>query len=193
MGTMISDMQARLVAGVRRKFGFPLARRLAREQDGAAAIEFGLVAAPFLALMFAIIETAVIFFAGQALETAGADSARLIMTGQAQTQGFDQTKFKQAVCARIYGLFNCSGGLYVDVKKYTSFASINAGKPIDANGNLQTGSFGYQPGGPGDIVVVRLMYQWPVYVSLLGLNLSDMAGGKRLLLSTIAFRNEPYQ
>jgi Flp pilus assembly protein TadG len=190
---MISQMQARLVAGAKRAFGFALARRLAREQDGAAAIEFGLVAAPFLALMFAIIETAVVFFAGQALETAAADSARLIMTGQAQTQGFDQAKFKQAVCARIYGLFNCNGGLYVDVKKYASFANISAAKPIDANGNLQTGTFGYQPGGPGDIVVVRLMYQWPVYVSLLGLNLSDMSGGKRLLVSTIAFRNEPYQ
>jgi hypothetical protein len=38
-----------------------------------------------------------------------------------------------------------------------------------------------------------LLYQWPVYVSLLGLNLSDMSGGKRLLMSTVAFRNEPYQ
>ena len=73
-------------------------------------------------------------------------------------------------------MFNCAGGLYVDVKSYTSFASVNTSKPIDSSGNLQTGTFGYQPGGPGDIVVVRLMYQWPVYVSLLGLNLSDSAG-----------------
>jgi hypothetical protein len=52
----------------------------------------------------------------------------------------------------------------------------------------------YQPGGPGDIVVVRLMYQWPVYVSLLGLNgLANMAGNNRLMMSTVAFRNEPYQ
>jgi len=145
-----------------------------------------------LAMMFAIIETAIVFFAGQTLETAGADSARLIMTGQAQTQGFDQTAFKNAVCAKIYGLFDCTGGLYVDVKNYSSFSAINTNKPIDASGNLQTGTFGYQPGGPGDIVVVRLMYQWPVYVSLLGLNLADSAGSKRLLMSTIAFRNEPY-
>ena len=74
-----------------------------RQQDGAAAVEFGLVAAPFLALIFAIMETAIVFFAGQTLETAVADSARLIMTGQAQTQGFDQAAFKNAVCAKIYG------------------------------------------------------------------------------------------
>jgi len=114
------------------------------------------------------------------------------MTGQAQTQGYDQAKFKEAVCSKVYALFNCTGGLYVDVKSYTSFASVNTSKPLDSSGNLQTGSFGYQPGGPGDIVVVRLMYQWPVYVSLLGLNLSDSAGSKRLLISTVAFRNEPY-
>jgi Flp pilus assembly protein TadG len=168
------------------------ARRFIRHQDGATAVEFGLVVAPFLALVFAILETALVFFAGQALETAGTDSARLIMTGQAQTQSFDQAKFKDAVCAKVQGLFNCASDLYVDVKSYTSFSTANTSKPLDANGNLQTGSFGYQPGGPGDIVVVRLMYQWPVYVSLLGLNLSDSAGSKRLLMSTVAFRNEPY-
>ena len=63
---------------------------------------------------------------------------------------------------------------------------------MDANGNL-TVSATYSPGGPGDIVVVRLLYQWPVYVSLLGLDFSDMSGGNRLIMATVAFRNEPYQ
>ncbi|MBX9842605.1 MAG: pilus assembly protein [Xanthobacteraceae bacterium] len=172
--------------------GSAVLRRFARRQEGAAAVEFALVAAPFLALVFAIMETAFVFFAGQALETAAADSARLIMTGQAQTQGYDQARFKQAVCGKVYALFDCSAGLYVDVKSYPSFASANVSKPVDSNGNLQTANFGYQPGGPGEIVVVRLMYQWPVYVSLLGLNLSDTAGNKRLLMATVAFCNEPY-
>jgi Flp pilus assembly protein TadG len=189
---MIGDMQARLRRAAGRSFACAAARRFIRQQDGATAVEFAMVAAPFLAMVFAIIETALVFFAGQALETAGADRARLIMTGQAQTQGYDQAKFKQAVCAKIYGLFDCTNGLYVDVKNYTTFGAISTAKPIDSAGNLQTGSFGYQPGGPGSIVVVRLMYQWPVYVSLLGLNLADSAGSKRLLMSTVAFRNEPY-
>jgi hypothetical protein len=80
----------------------------------------------------------------------------------------------------------------VDVRTYSGFSSINNAKPIDANGNLSVTPT-YTPGGPGDIVVVRLLYQWPVYVSLLGLNFSDMAGGKRLIMATAAFRNEPYQ
>jgi Flp pilus assembly protein TadG len=188
---MFEILRTRLAAGAKRIYRFAPARRLIRQQDGAAAVEFALVAAPFLAMVFAIIETAVVFFAGQALETAAADSARLIMTGQAQNAGYDQVKFKQAVCGKIYGLFNCAGGLSVDVKSYPAFASIPTAKPI-TNGNMDT-NFGYVPGNPGDIVVVRLMYQWPVYVSLLGLNLSDLSGGKRLIMSTVAFRNEPYK
>src|SRR3982751_2154578 len=167
-------------------------RRFATGEDGIAAVEFGIVAAPFLALMFAIMETALVFFASQTLETAVADSARLIMTGQAQSQSFSQAQFKSSVCAKVGGLFDCAGGLQIDVKTYASFGSVDNSPPLDANGNLKT-NFGYQPGGPGDIVVVRLMYQWPVYASLLGLNLGNMAGNKRLIMATAAFRNEPYQ
>jgi Flp pilus assembly protein TadG len=168
------------------------ARQFLRREDGAAAVEFGLVAAPFLALLFAIMETALIFFAGQTLETAAADSARLILTGQAQSQGLTQSTFKDKVCAKIFGLFDCNAGMNVDVKKYSTFTSVDLTRPVDANGNL-VNNFAYQPGGPCDIVVVRLIYQFPVYVSLLGFNLADMAGGKRLLIATSVFRNEPYQ
>jgi Flp pilus assembly protein TadG len=168
-----------------------IVRRFIRKDDGAAAIEFAMVAAPFLALVFAIMETALVFFAGQTLETAAADSARLIMTGQAQKQGFNQTQFKEQVCARIYGLFDCAGGLKVDVRTYSSFAAIDSSKPVNGQGEL-TVTPTYNPGNAGDIVVVRLMYEWPVYVPQLGLNLADMANNKRLLMATAAFRNEPF-
>jgi Flp pilus assembly protein TadG len=184
-------IKAKLANGARRVLTARTARRLIKQQDGAAAVEFALVAAPFLALVFAIMETAVVFFAGQALETAVADSSRLIMTGQAQTQGLSASGFKNAVCAKIYGLFDCQNGVYVDVKTFTSFGSVSMPTPVDGSGNFQN-NFSYQPGGPGDIVVVRLFYQYPVYVSLLGFNLSNVNGGKRLLAATAAFRNEPY-
>jgi Flp pilus assembly protein TadG len=190
---MIEVGPVSLLAVTRRMTGAAAMRRLAQHQEGAAAVEFGLVATPFLALIFAIIETALVFFAGQVLETAAADSARLIMTGQAQTGGFDENKFKEEVCARIVGLFDCYNGIYVDVKSYSSFGSVNITKPIDENGNLKIDDFAYQPGGAGDIVVVRLVYQWPILVPLLGINLADMTGNKRLLMATVAFRNEPYQ
>jgi Flp pilus assembly protein TadG len=177
------------VRGILSRLG---AHRFLRRDDGAAAVEFGLVAAPFLAILFAIMETALIFFAGQTLETATSDSARLILTGQAQALGLNQSTFKDKVCTKILGIFDCANSMNVDVKKYTTFASADLTRPVDANGNL-VNNFTYQPGGPCDIVVVRLIYQFPVYVSLLGFNLADMAGGKRLLIATSVFRNEPYQ
>src|SRR5260370_6885834 len=143
------------------------ARRLLCREDGAGAVEFALVAAPCLALIFAIIETALVFFAGQYLETVVADSSRLIMTGQVQTQGLGQSQFLNQVCGKIVALFNCSS-LIVDVQKYTAYSGANTSMPL-SNGRLTfaTNAQGqpitnFQPGGPGDIVVERIMYEWPV-------------------------------
>src|ERR1700752_4796562 len=110
-----------MVALISRKFRFRKLRAFARRDDGATAVEFAIVLAPFLAMLFAILETALVFFAGQTLETAVTASARLILTGQAQTASYTQEKFKEEVCARIHGLFDCAGGMVVDVQKYALF------------------------------------------------------------------------
>lgn len=175
-----------------RRLRFALLQRFRRDQSGANAVEFGLVAFPFLALLFAIIETALVFFAGQVLETAAQDSSRLIFTGQAQKGQITQQEFKNAVCSRLNALFDCAGGIHVDVRKYTSFAGAGTSKPVDDQGKLIE-DFQFNPGGAEDIVVVRVMYEWPVRVPLLGLNLADLANGKRLLMATSTFRNEPFQ
>jgi Flp pilus assembly protein TadG len=187
----MTDATITILAGLRRLIPSRVARRFVRQQDGAAAVEFALVAAPFLALTFAIIETAFVFFAGQTLEAAAADSARLIMTGQAQTAGYSQSDFKTQVCARIYGLFDCANGIYVDVKSYSSFAAVNTTPPV-TNGQFNTASMAYSPGDVGDIVVVSLYYQWPIYVSMFSNKLDNLNGGNRLLAATSVFRVEPY-
>ena len=105
--------------------------------------------------------------------------------------GFSSTDFKTQVCNRIAALFDCNGGVYVDVKTYTDFSSVSTTSPI-TNGQFDTSKMGYTPGGPGCIVKVSLYYQWPIYVSLLGNNLSNLNGNKRLLVATAVFRNEPY-
>lgn len=166
-------------------------RAFAKREEGATAVEFGLVVVPFIALLFAIMQTAMVFFSSQTLETAAADSARLILTGQAQTASLTQASFKTEVCKKIFGIFDCVNGVTVDVQKYANFASADMSKPVDSNGKVKPGA--YNPGGPCEIVVMRLIYEFPVYVSLLGFDLSDMTGGKRLIVATSVFRNEPYQ
>jgi len=170
-----------------------ICRRFIVRDDGTTAVEFAVIALPFFALIFAVLETALVFFTGQVLQTAAADTARLVLTGQVQSQNMTQEKFMEEACARVYGLFKCGGedGMMVDVRTYSSFSDIDNNKPINAKKELDLTPT-YQPGGPGQIVVVRLLYKWPINLSLLGFDLSDLTGEKRLLIGTAAFRNEPF-
>lgn len=154
-------------------------------------VEFAMVAAPFFALLFAIMETALVFFAGQVLETVTADAGRLILTGQAKSQYPAAASFKDAVCppTGLLGLFDCSA-MSVDVRSYSSFATVDLTPQTDASGNLVSN---YQLGNACDVVVARMYYSFPVYVDLLGFNLSDSGTpGKRRLVATSVFRNEPF-
>jgi Flp pilus assembly protein TadG len=166
-------------------------RRFRRNRRGSAAVEFALVAPVFFALLFAIIETAIVFFAGQVLETITQQSARMILTGQAQNAGYTQGQFKTYVCNQIPALFTCAND-YVEVQSYPAFANVTLNSQIDANNNFDSSNMQYNPGGPGQIVVVRLFYQWPLFVTGLGYNISNLAGSKRLLAATSAFQNEPF-
>jgi len=168
-----------------------LLRRFRRNRRGSAVVEFALVAPMFFALLFAIIETALMFFASQVLETVTQDSARMIMTGQAQTAAYTQAQFKNLVCSKVVALFDCVNGISIDVQSYTQFSSVNLVSPIDASKNFVAPN-NYLPGGPGDIVVVRVFYQWPILVTKLGYDISNLSGSKRLLSATAAFQNEPY-
>ena len=168
-----------------------LLSRFRRNRGGSTAVEFALVMPIFFALLFAIIESALMFFASQVLETVTQDSARLIMTGQAQNAAYTAAQFKSDVCGRISVMFDCAGGISIDVQNYPAFSSVNVSTPIDASKNF-TNPNNYSPGGPGDIVVVRLFYQWPILVTKLGYDLTNLAGSKRLLIATAAFQNEPY-
>ena len=165
-------------------------RRFRGNRRGSAAVEFALVAPVFFALLFAIIETATMFFASQVLETITSDSARMIQTGQAQNASFTQAQFQSYVCSQIPALFDCSK-VYVDVESYPSSFPLTVSTQIDASGNF-INNMQYSPGTACSIVVVRLFYQWPLFVTGLGYNISNLAGNQRLLAATAAFRNEPF-
>jgi Flp pilus assembly protein TadG len=171
-------------------------RRFRGNRRGSAAVEFALVAPVFFALLFAIIETAIVFFAGQVLESVTQSSARMILTGQAQAAAYTQQQFHdQAVCpagSLALVLFSCSTtGIYIDVQSYTSFTNVTINSQINAGSNFVPPT-GYSLGGPGDIVVVRMFYQWPLFVTGFGYNISNLAGNQRLLVATAAFKNEPF-
>jgi Flp pilus assembly protein TadG len=187
---MLAILKSRLNSGRKR---LATAAGFARREEGAAALEFAIVAAPFIALILATLQTMLAFFAGQVLESAVADSSRAILTGSAQNAGMSQSGFATAVCGKVQALFNCSN-LMIDVQTASSFASANTSMPtltFNGSGGVNN-SWQFSPGAPGDIVVMRVMYQWPVFLGPLGLGLSNESNGNLLLMATATFKNEPY-
>ena len=174
---------------------------LGRNSSGSSALEFALLAGPFLLLVFGILAVGLLFAANMTLENAVAQGARFIRTGQAQGQGFDAGKFKSEVCKYLTSPLSC-GGLKLDVRTFSSFGSSNLTNPLDSSGNLKS-QFSYAPGVGGDVVIVRAFYEWGLLATLpimpiwnnqsVDTRLSNMPNGNRLLIATAAFRNEPFK
>lgn len=132
-------------------------------------------------------------FADQILETTTQNSVRQILTGQAQSANYPKwTDFRDGVvCGQIPAVLTCAN-VYVSVQSSSQFSSVTINNMIGGDGCFDSSSLGYNPGGPGDTVVVQLYYQWPLFVTGLGYNISTLCGNQRLLVATAAFKNEPY-
>ncbi len=163
-------------------------RRGVRREDGATAVEFAIIAMPFLALLVAMTQTALVFFAGQVLQAATSEAGRLVMTGRAQSM--TSAQFQQAVCDDAKGLFTCAQ-LQVNVQTFATFATATRANPIQ-NGKLNTSGFTFSVGKPGQIEVVQVFYPWPLGTDMLGLHLTNVNGDSHLLAAAAVFRNEPY-
>ena len=159
---------------------------------GSSAVEFSLVALPFFALILASLQLFVMFMAQQVLETATEVVGREILTGTIQSQGLSQSQFQAAVCAQIPALLKCNG-VMVDVQTALNFSVVDTTAPAltyDNKGNV-TNQWQFQPGSPGDIVIFRVMYQWPMF-GIFGFNPITQQNGTRLLMATAVFKNEFY-
>ncbi len=70
-------------------------KEFARSCKGATAVEFALVAAPFIALLMALVQTGLVFFAERVLDETVEEASRIIMTGQAQSGGLNSGTIRQ--------------------------------------------------------------------------------------------------
>jgi Flp pilus assembly protein TadG len=178
-----------------------------KDDDGATAVEFALVSIPFLGLLFAIFETALVFFTTQTVEAATAQAARNIMTGQAQgnTAVTTAAQFKSTyLCpttGRILPSYVDCDTIIVDVRPATTWTAA------DQSVNFFTETtHKYCSGGSSEIVVVRVGYPMPVYLSVLAMNglalnqtyvltagqTSVGGSNKHLIVATSVFQNEPF-
>ncbi|UWM75514.1 pilus assembly protein [Rhizobium sp. WSM4643] len=188
-------------------------RALAGSREGAAAIEFALLAIPYFLVIFAILETFVAF-AAEELVSNGVDTmSRRMRTGQitynlGRTTDMNQAQFRQAFCDEISILIRCSASevatpskLYLDVQTFSAFSAIPTTIPklsTDRYADINTAAFKYAPGGAGTINMVRAYYRWEIITDLVRPYISTIRPSdgsmpsQYLIVATAAFQNEQY-
>jgi len=182
---------------------------LARDERGAVAIEFGILAIPFFALIFAIIETAMTFFAQQILESALQDSIREIRTGQSQAgTPWTTTRFRTEICNHSFGFFSCTGAnsdrLWVKVTPVDSFTAApgQIQNPVNPACTMTSTNPAtdcnwretevFDDGSGSSVIIAQAYYRWPTIINLPWFSFANQAGNNRLLGAVRVFKNEPF-
>ncbi len=165
-------------------------KKLARREDGSTAIEFALLAVPFMVTAVGLIELALFFTSASLMEWAVQDAGRLIRTGQLQqTAGDPLEEFLDAVCDRAGYTMDCDNIQY-QVQKLDEFSDNDPA--MDEDGNMvPPAQFDVAQITAGCIGLVRVSYPFPFMTPLFGEAWGNY-GTSRLIMSTIVFRTEPY-
>nr|WP_245571260.1 TadE/TadG family type IV pilus assembly protein [Neorhizobium alkalisoli] len=179
--------------------------RIFRSRDGAAAIEFAMLAIPYFMIVFAILETFIAYTGEQLVANAVDTMARKLRTGNITASNTDRTAFRRTFCNEVSIMIKCSeeeiatpDKLWLDVRSFPSFADIPGNVPLNSSQDLDTSSVNnYTPGAQKTINMVRAYYRWDVVTDLLRPYITNVrpSGGRPnyfLIVETATFRNEDY-
>lgn len=164
-----------------------------RSEGGAVAVEFAMVALPFIFIIFSIFELALILLIYSTLENGMGDAARTIRTGSLQTTGgATASSFRNSICNNLGWLqSDCQAKLQVDVRTLSQFTSPSVTDPY-STGTFDSTQVQFSPGSQGSIVLVRAWYPWPLIMPSMNAALSRSNNGIALIQATTTFKNEPY-
>jgi len=169
-------------------------RRYRKSQDGAAAVEFAMVAAPFFFVLGSIAETGLMLFTEYAIQNAVQGAGRLIRTHQAAavdgTVLMSESDFKTALCSKVTSLIDCAGSVTVYVESAADFASLKGSIPsyVDIGAS---GPNSYDPGAAAETVGVIATYDWDFAFPFMDFLGNIDGGSKRRLHGIAVFVNEP--
>lgn len=169
------------------------AARFARDKRGVAAIELSLVAVPFFLTLTAMGEVAVMALAQSNLDFAMSETGRRIRTGEIQQAGLTQADVRDEVCARVnrFMALDCDGNLWLQIDQFDDFTELDLSDPSGGE-EFEDVEWPYDPGGPSQIVLARGFYEWQVFTPFFQNVFGNTEGGKRLIVSSVIFRNEPF-
>jgi Flp pilus assembly protein TadG len=172
-----------------------LIKRMRHDEKGVTAVEFALIAAPFFALIIALLETALVHMTTLDLENAVKDASRQIRTGQAQEASLSAEQFKDLVCAKTVLIPSCKANpdLLVDVRSYDNFESIEIDPSdlYDEDGNF-TGGSDFNMGAGLKVVVIRTYYRMKLLAQIPTIGLANAGPNHRMIDAVTVFRNEPF-
>lgn len=174
--------------------GWRLFRRapILANQEGAAAVEFALVAAPLVFLICSCIELALVIVLSVTLDNATDKASREIRTGVTTSGNSTVDTFKQKVCDNMGWLSgSCMSSLHIDVQTYNSFAEVSKDDLIK-DGKFDTNNFKYNVGTGSKIQLVRAYYEWPLFTPFLTDGLASLGNKDAVISSKVVFRNEPF-
>ncbi|MEO1700730.1 MAG: TadE/TadG family type IV pilus assembly protein [Pseudomonadota bacterium] len=164
-----------------------------RDRKGATAIEFTLLALPFFALVFAIVETSISYTTEQYMSNVADRLSRDIRTGRITASTHNKSQFRTLLCDRLRALASpgCPG-MSFDVRSYGSFLAVPKGVTYSEPGVVDTSGWDYKPGGSGSINSIRIVYEWPVYTDIMKKYMAGLKNGKNLLYASNTWQNEPF-
>jgi Flp pilus assembly pilin Flp len=156
-------------------------RRFARDQRGAATVEFALIGLVLFALFAGAVEVALIMFAQSSLENAARFASRWGITNQTGTGGDRDATLLAIARGQLPGIIDASK-VTLSMLQYSDFSKIGQPEPFtdtndngkhdpgesytDVNGNGQWDADQGTPGSGGysALVVYDLSYDWnPVF------------------------------
>jgi Flp pilus assembly protein TadG len=182
-----------------------LRRKTARwrsDQSGFTAVEFAIVALPFVMLLFGTISVSLFYFTTFTMENAVWMAGRGIRTGQFQQgQGIytgiatneDRKKaFKQALCAKAPGYIDCNKVVVLVQSNSGGFGSITP--PVCATDGemIDQSKAEFNAGGASSVVLITACYPWSFGGRLPFFALNNMKDGSLLVQASVAFRTEPF-
>ncbi len=174
-----------------------LPERFRRDRSGTTALEFAIVATPFLMFIFALVAVAFYFFIMNSVEKGMDQTSRLIRTGQAQTSMMTVNQFKQSICDKAGKWVTCNK-LQMFVNRFPDWASVNPNPCVDSSGAIIVNSapgtdlIALYAGSASDVVLVTACYKWELPQKIPYFTLGNMSDGSLMMQTATAFRSEPY-
>ena len=153
-------------------------RRLVRDTRAAATIEFAILGSTFILLVCMTLELGLVLFTQSVMDNALRDAARLIRTNQASSS----STFVSAVCSEVGTVLvsSCSTSLQYYVASASSFSSLTAKTSTLPNT--------YTAGSSASDMIAQIGYKRNTIIPWA----AKFLGNTDLLISTVAFQNEPY-